>query len=218
MTLRARLLGWFPAGWLAAVVVCGASLAAAPSVGSLALLLAVLYLLPVACFRVHERRWPLREGRSRLDRPGYSPWWGGHQLQLVYSAFPALEAALRLVPGAYSAWLRLWGSRVGRRVHWTPRVEITDRSLLEVGDDVVFGHRTACYAHVVKPRGDGLVLYVRRIRIGNGAFIGAGSRLGPGTRIGDGVALGVLTDLGVGRRVARGVNKESRVSADRSRA
>ena len=61
----------------------------------------------------------------------------GHQLQVLYSAFPAL----RLVPGLYSAWLRLWGSRVGRAVYWTPQVKITDRGLLKVGDGVVFGHR-----------------------------------------------------------------------------
>ncbi len=140
----------------------------------------MLYAVPVAAYRVHEWLWPLAEGPSRIDAPGYSPWWGGHQCQVMYSAFPALEAALRLVPGLYSAWLRLWGGRVGRGVYWTPLVEITDRALIEVGDGVVFGHRVACYAHLVKPRSDGLVLYVRRIRIGDGVLLGAGSRLGPG--------------------------------------
>jgi hypothetical protein len=111
-------------------------------------LLAVLYLVPVATYRLHGALWPLVEGASRIDAPRYAPWWGGHQCQLMYSALPALEAALRLVPGLYSGWLRLWGSRVGRGVYWTPLVEITDRSLLEVGDGVVFGHRVACYAHL----------------------------------------------------------------------
>lgn len=201
MTLRARLFACFPAVWLATAIACLAIFVMLPGFGSLALLLATLYLLPVACYRLHDLFWPLREGRSRLDTPEYSPWWGGHQFQVVYSAFPALEAALRIVPGAYSAWLRLWGSRIGRRVHWTPQVDITDRALLDVGDGVVFGHRVACYAHLIKRRRDGLVLYVRRIRIGNGVLIGASSRIGPGARVGDGVALDVLTDVGVGRRV-----------------
>lgn len=201
MTLRARLLALFPAFWMAGVAVCGMLLIAEPGVASAAALLVMLYLVPVACFRAHETLWPLREGRTRLDAPEYSPWWGSHQLQVMYSAFPALEGALRLVPGAYSAWLRLWGSRIGRRVHWTPRVDVVDRSLLDIGDDVVFGHLVGCYAHVITRRSHGVFLYVRRIRIGSGVMLGAGSRLGPGVRIADGVALDVRTDVGPGRRV-----------------
>jgi len=202
MTLRARLFSLFPAAWLCLVAWAFAAWTFAPySPWRLLAVLAVLYLVPVACFRLHDLAWPLLEGRTRLDAPGYVPWWGAHQMQVMYTAFPALEAALRLVPGAYSAWLRLWGSRVGRGVHWTPRVEITDRSLLEVGDGVLFGHRAACYAHVVHRRAGGLVLYVRRIRIGDTVQVGAGSRLGPGAAIDAGVVLPILTDVGVGRRV-----------------
>lgn len=202
MTWRARLFGLFPALWLALLLGCAFWLLRTGSAVAALALLCVVYLLPVLCFRVHETLWPLREGRSRIDAPGYSPWWGGHQFQLMYNAFPALESALRLLPGVYSAWLRLWGSRIGRRVYWTPRVEIADRSLLEVGDGVVFGHLTACYAHLIKPHRGGLVLYVRRIRVGEGAFLSAGSRLGPGVRIAAGSVLPLLSDVGVGRRVA----------------
>lgn len=203
MTLRARLFGLFPAAWMLTVLACVLLLVMLPGLPSLGLLAFMTYLLPVLCFRLHEAVWPLAEGRSRIDAPGYSPWWGGHQLQVMYSAFPALEAALRLVPGLYSAWLRLWGSRVGRGVYWTPLVEITDRSLLEIGDGAVFGHRVACYGHLIKRRGDGMILYVRRIRIGAGAMLGAGSRLGPGAQIDAGADLPLLTDVGVGRRVRK---------------
>lgn len=203
MTRRARLFGLFPTIWLAAVAAGMLGLAISPGVVPLLVVLAAVYLLPVAAYRLHERLWPLSEGLSRIDAPGYSPWWGGHQCQAVYSAFPALEAALRLVPGLYSAWLRLWGSHVGRGVYWTPQVEITDRALLEIGDGVVFGHRVACYGHLIKRRDHGLVLYVRRIRIGNGVLLGASSRLGPGARVDAGVALPVLTDVGIGRRIRR---------------
>lgn len=203
MTLRARLFGLFPAFWMLGVLSLALLLVMLPSLPALLALAAMVYLVPPACFRLHDALWPLAEGRSRIDAPGYSPWWGGHQCQVMYSAFPALEAALRLVPGLYSAWLRLWGSRVGRRVYWTPLVEVTDRSLLDIGDGVVFGHRVACYGHLIKRRRDGLVLYVRRIRIGAGAMLGAGARLGPGARIDPGVDLPLLTDVGVGRRVRR---------------
>ncbi|HYR33665.1 MAG TPA: hypothetical protein VEQ87_05180 [Burkholderiales bacterium] len=203
MTFRARLFAWFPPAWLAAVLGAALAIACEPGIGRVAALLLALYALPLACFRIHNWLWPLVEGRSRLDTPEYSPWWGGHQFQVMYNAFPALEAALRLVPGLYSAWLRLWGSRIGRRVHWTPRVDISDRSLLEVGNDVVFGHLVACYAHVVMRRGERTVLYVRRIRIGHGVLLGFACRLGPGVRVDDGVALASRTDVFVGRRIRR---------------
>lgn len=201
MTLRARFFGLLPAVWLAGSGACLLFLFVAPGIASMLALLTMLYFVPIAVYRLHEALWPLTEGRSRIDAPAYSPWWSGHQLQLMYSAFPALEAALRLIPGLYSAWLRLWGSKVGRGVYWTPLVEITDRALLDVGHGVVFGHRVACYAHLIKRRNDGLVLYVRRIHIGDGVLLGAGSRLGPGAHIDDGVVLPVLTDVGVGRRM-----------------
>ena len=202
MTLRARVFSLFPAAWIIGLLFALAWWVASPLTWTRGLLLAALtYLLPVACFRLHQLVWPLPEGKSSLNVPGYVPWWGAHQCQVMYTALPALEAVLRLIPGVYSAWLRLWGSRIGRGVHWTPRVEITDRSLLDVGDDVIFGHRAACYAHVVQRRGNELVLYVRRIVIGPGVLIGAGSRLGPGASIDAGVILPVLSDVGVGRRV-----------------
>jgi hypothetical protein len=201
MTLRARLFAFFPLAWLAASLALFYGLVAEPTPGAALALIAFVYLAPVACFRVHEALWPVPEGRSRLDLPGYSPWWGAHQFQLPYLAFPALEAALRLVPGAYSAWLRLWGSRVGRRVHWTPRVDIVDRSLLVIGDDVVFGDRVACYCHLVKRRGDGLLLYVRRVQVGDGVLLGAGCRLGPGVKIDDRAVIESRTDVMIGRRV-----------------
>lgn len=202
MTVRARLFSLFPAVWIFGVLAALAWWAVSPVTWTRGLLLiALLYVLPVVCFRLHQLAWPLLEGKSMLNEPGYVPWWGAHQCQVMYTAWPALEATLRLIPGVYSAWLRLWGSRVGRGVHWTPSVEITDRSLLDVGDDVIFGHRAACYAHVVQRRGDRLVLYVRRIVVGRGVLIGAGSRLGPGVSIDAGVILPVLSDVGAGRRV-----------------
>jgi acetyltransferase-like isoleucine patch superfamily enzyme len=149
----------------------------------------ILYLLPPLL----HRGLPLREGGSRLDAPGFHPWWASHQLQVVFIALPALEALLRLAPGIYSAWLRLWGARVGRRVHWTPMVEISDRSLLEVGDGVVFGHRAGLYGHAIRPGRRGLILWVGRIRIGPMAFVGAGARLGPGVRVPPGAVVPALS-------------------------
>lgn len=160
-----------------------------------------LYLFPPLCHRLLGFIWPLEEGRTNLSQPSYSPWWTSLQVQAVFNAAPSLEGLLRLIPGAYSGWLRLWGSRIGHGVVWSPRVEIADRGLLDVGNHVVFGHRVALYPHVVNRRQDGeTILYVKRIRIGSRAFIGAGSRLGPGSSIPADSRLRALTDVFVNER------------------
>ena len=193
MTAAGTLVALFPLTVLAGVIACLVWLASAPSVLPIAALLAVVYLLPLAAFRLHQLVAPLRAGGSRIDGNSYVPWWGGHQIQLIYIAVPQLEALLRLVPGLYSLWLRGWGSKVGRRVHWTPLVEVTDRSLLEVGDRVVFGHRAVVFGHVIRHGKQNMLLYVRPVRIGDGVFIGAGSAIGPGAVIRPGARLDAET-------------------------
>jgi acetyltransferase-like isoleucine patch superfamily enzyme len=158
----------------------------------------VLYLLPPLLHRLHGAVFPLREGAHALVGKGYVPWWGSHQLQLPFIAFPALEALLRVL-GLYSAWLRLWGARVGRGVYWTPLVEITDRALLEIGDGVVVGHKCGFYAHAIRPARGTLYLYARRIRVGAGAFLGAGSGFGPGAVVAAGAYLPLRTEVYPGR-------------------
>jgi UDP-3-O-[3-hydroxymyristoyl] glucosamine N-acyltransferase len=159
------------------------------------LLVVIIYLVPPLTFRLHRIFFPAVRSLTDLSERRYSPWWGAHQIQAIYIAIPQLEAVLRIVPGLYSAWLRLWGSKIGRRVYWTPNVEITDRQALEIGDRVVCGHQCKFLGHAIKPRGESLVLYSRTIKIGNDVFIGAGSRIGPGATVADGVFMPVLTDV-----------------------
>lgn len=163
----------------------------------------ILYLVPPLTFRLHQIFFPIKKSLTNLSDRKYSPWWGAHQIQVIYIAIPQLEAALRLVPGLYSAWLRLWGSRIGRRVYWTPNVEITDRHALDIGDRVVCGHKCKFLGHAIKPKGAGqeMALYNRAIKIGSDVFIGAGSRIGPGTAIADGTFLPVLTDVHINQKV-----------------
>jgi len=159
------------------------------------ILLIIFYLVPPLTFRLHRVFFPLKRSLSNLSERKYSPWWGAHQIQVIYLAIPQLEALLRLVPGVYSAWLRLWGSKIGRGVLWTPNVEILDRHLLDIGDRVICGHKCKFLGHAIKPRGQELVLYTRTIKIGNDVFIGAGSRIGPGAVVADGIFMPVLTDV-----------------------
>lgn len=159
------------------------------------LLAFAVYGFPLCAFRLHKLLFPVREGFSQIDGKQYSPWWGGHQIQALYIAFPQLEAVLRLIPGAFSLWLRMWGSKVGAAVYWTPRVDIVDRNLLDIGDRVIFGDKVECFGHVIKPKHGRLMLYVKRVHVGHHAFIGAGSRIGPGVRITDGASVPVLSVL-----------------------
>jgi hypothetical protein len=201
MSLMGRVISFYPAWILSLLAATVFWFAYRPSPIQPVVLILIIYLLPPFTLRVHGIFFPLREGLSRLSDPKYSHWWGAHQIQIIYIALPQLEALLRLVPGLYSAWLRLWGSRVGRRVYWTPNVEITDRSLLEIGDRVVFGHKCKLLGHAIKPKGDAVILYLRAIKIGRDVFIGAGSRIGPGAVISDGSYLPVLTDVYINQAI-----------------
>ncbi|MBD2292534.1 acyl transferase [Anabaena sphaerica FACHB-251] len=154
-----------------------------------------IYGLPVLVYRLHEWVYPIKEGISYLQGKEYSHWWGSHQIQVIYIAIPVLEAVLRLIPGMFSFWLKLWGAKVGKNVYWTPGLEIADRGLLEIGDRVVIGHRVGIYSHVIKPRKQDLMLYVKKVKIGNNVFVGAGSHLAPGVVISDGTFISSATNL-----------------------
>jgi Hexapeptide repeat of succinyl-transferase len=184
MTLPGRLTALFPFLHVMTCLTCLGLFVSRPSLALCSLFFCVVYLLPPALFRLYVFAYPIKNGKTILSSPVRSGWWFAHQLQLVYGAFPALEAFLRLIPGAYSAWLRLWGSTIGRNVYWTPRVEIIDRHLMQIGDNVVFGHRAVCAAHIIfrKKTGD-VVLIARPIIIGKNTVIGAGAHIGPGVRI-----------------------------------
>jgi hypothetical protein len=199
MTFLSTLLLLFPTLVLLLAGVALMYLLQAPDlttrlIGLLAILL-TLYGLPVLVYRLHQWVYPVQEGISYLQDKTYSPWWGSHQIQALYIAVPALEAVLRLIPGVFSLWLRLWGAKIGDHVYWTPGLEIADRGLLEIGDRVVIGHRVGLYAHVIKPRKQNLMLYVKTIKIGSDAFIGAGSILGPGVEVAAGAYLPAATQL-----------------------
>lgn len=197
MTFAGSLISAFPFAMIVLSILSLAAFAAWPGVWTLLQLLFVVYLVPPIAFRIHDMAAPLQEGVTRLDEPKYSPWWGAHQIQVFYDALPFLESLLRIIPGWYSMWLRLWGSRVGYGVHWTPRVEIPDRALMDIGNRVVFGHKVECYAHLIRMKGADMKLLVRKISIGNNVFIGAGTRMGPGAKIPANSVVPTLTDIGV---------------------
>ncbi len=195
MTLLSLSLSCFPALVVLLALVDGVWICRVPNLINLMSLPLILYGLPLLSYRIHNYFFPLQEGISFLVGSEYSPWWGSYQFQLIYITFPCLESLLRLIPGAFSLWLRLWGSQIGCHVIWTPALQLSDRGLLHVGDRVIFGHDVGLYCHIIKPKRDNLMLYVRSIQIGGDVFVGAGSRLAAGVQIEAGSYLPILTDV-----------------------
>ena len=193
MTLLSRLLSFFPSLTigLASASFVWLCLSNSWTTGLLRFgcLLSVLYLFPLLIYWLHNRFYPVTEGVSYLRGEQYSPWWGAHQIQSIYIAFPILETVLRLIPGAFSAWLRLWGAQIGNQVYWGSMGEIADRGLVRIGDNALIGHRVGFYAHIIKPKRDNLFLYVKAIEIGENAFVGSGSYIGAGVVVTPGAYL-----------------------------
>lgn len=152
----------------------------------IALAATALWLVPPLVCRTLFACRPLEDGVHALGSRGFWTWWTSLKLQTLYLRLPFTEEVLRLVPGLYSAWLRLWGARIGRLTYWSPGVEITDRSLIDVGDQVVVGGKARLGAHLFRREADGrLELLVGRIRLGDRCMVGAQSALGPGVRLDD---------------------------------
>ena len=183
MSVFGRLSSLFPIAHSAGIVGSAVNFVLQPSWVSGSLLITVIYLAPLLIFRVHQQLKPLSEGTFDLQSPVYSPWWGSYNIQLLFNAFPGFERILLLVPGLYSLWLRAWGSQIGRRNFYAVNLEVYDRSLLLLGDDIVVGAHTVFCAHAITPAQGTQLLIVKKIRVGTGAFIGAESRLGPGAVI-----------------------------------
>ena len=195
MTFLSIILSCFPALVILMAIASFLWVCFSPGIFSILAFLFTIYIFPLLVYRVHNAAYPLKEGVSYLGEKGYSPWWGSYQIQVIYIAFPTLEVVLRLIPGAFSLWLRLWGAKVGKSVYWTPQFEIADRGLIEIGDRVVFGHGVGIYPHIIKPRKENLMLYVKKVKIGSNVFLGAGSHLAPGVVIEDGLYIPVATNI-----------------------
>jgi hypothetical protein len=146
---------------------------------------AVLYLLPpLAVFMARPRHY-LTETQCRVGSSEFLRWWYIAQWQLVFNRFPQLEEALRLVPGLYSTWLRLWGARIGGLVYWSPGMTVFDRPFLDIGDRAVIGADTKLSPHFIMRGPSGKTeLVLARITIGHDALIGGSTLLPAGVTVG----------------------------------
>jgi len=179
------ILGFIPIFHLAASsipVALALTGLASPRVASLSPV--VLFLVPPLVVRLATWWKPLRTGRVDPGSAAFLLWWFTAQWQVVFARFPALEEMMRMVPGLYSLWLRLWGGRVGALVYWSPGVVILDRPLVRIGSRVIFGTAARLNPHALAPSGPRKVeLYLAPITIGDDVLIGASSQLLPGCEI-----------------------------------
>ncbi|HXG52523.1 MAG TPA: hypothetical protein VNN77_14090 [candidate division Zixibacteria bacterium] len=194
-----------------ALVAASAAFAAEALIWRAAAAVATLYLVPPGLARAVRRLSKIPEGRIPVPSTAFFAWWALLQLQMVFCRAGFLEEALRLIPGAYSAWLRLWGARIGRLAFWAPGVSVLDRPFVSVGDDVVFGARVQINPHVfTRDRSGRTELLLGTVRIGDRATVGGYSLLTAGSAIAAGEsppALLVLPPFSIwkdGRRVKSG--------------
>lgn len=175
----------------------------APSCLKFLTILLTPYIVPLTTFRLMGLIQPLKIGGAILTRNKYHFWLFSLWIQSIYSMFPSLEKMLMAVPGLYSIWLRLWGSKIGKNVFWNPNVEVLDRSFLEIGNNVFFGNHTYLSPHVLKMKQDCAILVLEPIKIGNDVVVGGFCRLGPGVEVADGVTLIHSTDYFKREKVTR---------------
>lgn len=142
-----------------------------------------LFLLPPLLAR-YVLRPGLPTGEIAVPSEAFFRWWTTWQLQAVFNRLPWIEELLRLIPGAYSGWLRLWGANIGRLTLWSPGVRIFDRPLLDIGDDVVIGIDTRIVGHFGGLDAAGRSTFtLGLITIGDRCVIGASALLAPGVTL-----------------------------------
>lgn len=201
---------FFPTFHIFLVLVSVISLILTRSLWVLPIQVFCIYILPVVLWRLFQWRYPLTEGQSYIGRNemGAHPWLIAYQLQSLFISFSMFERILILIPGAFSAWLRLWGSSIGKKVTWTPRVDIIDRTSLEIKNFSFFGDKVYISAHIIMRKNNRLLLLHKKIKIGEKCLIGFASQLGPGANIADNEMLPASSRAYM-NKIVRGVANEN---------
>ena len=99
----------------------------------------IIYVIPPLITRIALLIHPLNKTEYELFSKEYYIWWLTFCTQIIYLRLPFLEEILRIIPGLYSMWLRVfWGAKIGRLTYWAPGTRILDRSFLNIGNNVIF--------------------------------------------------------------------------------
>ena len=215
MTSADRLFSYFPLLMTVLLLAALGVFAQWPSLWSAMLVLFVIYFVPPMAQRVMLRWAPLKQGICQIDGRTFSAWLASHHIQAFYDALPYLESLLRVFPGFYSMWLRMWGSRVGYGVEWPVRMDVLDRSLMDIGNRVVFSREVELVAHVRKKTDGGRSrVLVRTVRIGSYAFIGAGARVGAGASVPSNASVPEMAVVGVNEVFGDAVRHHEQAEAE----
>ncbi len=203
MTIWSKVFSLFPSLHIGIILYSIYISISSPSALSFSFIFLSIYIFPLIIFRILNFFTPIKEGVSDILNDRFSPWWAGHQIQMLFISIPSLEAILRIIPGLFSLWLRCWGSKVGKRVYWTPGSVHYDRNLLRIGNGVIFGERSTTVCHVITPKDGKGLLRIKFVEIEDYAFIGAGCVLSPGVIVESGVMIKAGTDVYPMRRVTK---------------
>jgi hypothetical protein len=183
MTIGGKIVSFFPLFYLLCVLGFMGQMLNDFHYYQILVLVGIIYLMPLIFHRLHFMFFPFKDGYWILSEKKYNPWWASHMFQFPFIACPWIESLLHFVPGLYSLWLRCWGSKIGKNVYWTPRVEIVDRGLMEVGNNVVVGHISGFCSHMVADIDGKPALVVKKIILGDRVFVGADTQMGPGANV-----------------------------------
>lgn len=144
-----------------------------------------IYLMPPLIARAAVRVFgaPIGEALGQ-ETHAYKVWWFITQLQVLFNRLPIFEELLRIMPGAYPLWLRLWGARVSMKVYWGPGAMLADRMHVVIGSGVVIGTRAVLAPHLAYKDSAGVFrVTIAPIEIGDDVLVGAYAGIGPGCRI-----------------------------------
>lgn len=180
--------GLYPVIQIAEVIAAVTFVWAERSLLASLVLVFVTYLQSPLIYRLVRLVFGTSEGMSKLGKKHSTGnlWIIEHQLQQMYITFLFFEVALRLLPGLYSAWLRLWGAKIGRAVRWTPHVQVVDRPHLNLGSRILFGHETYISSHAIKKYEGIFLVMVKPVQVGDDVVTGYRAVLTAGVRVGDG--------------------------------
>jgi hypothetical protein len=149
-----------------------------------------IYLTPPLAAQLVQAVFGRPSGRLTQDMPAYRVWWALTQLQVVFNRLPWIEEILRLVPGLYALWIRLWGGELSPFAYVGPGVTITDRHMVRVERGAVLGIRGALAGHMATRDADGRWLVIIGLpQVEAEAVLGGEAGLGPGAILRRGAVL-----------------------------
>ena len=146
-----------------------------------------LYLAPPIAARLTKSMLNIKEGKLSLGSKDFFTWWALSNVQMLFCRLPILEELLRLIPGLYTLWLRLWGAKIGRLTYWGAGTMILDRQFIDIGNYVVLGAGVRLNPHVIALNEKGsMELLLATVKIGDNSVVGGYSLLTAGTEIAEG--------------------------------